>query len=49
MRSRLAELLGVDESRVNVKAKSGERVGPVGRGEAMQADAVVLLIKRASS
>lgn len=40
--SRLAELLNVRRDQVNVKAKTGERVGPVGRGEAMDADAVVI-------
>lgn len=43
IRARLAELLVLDADQVNVKAKSGERVGPVGRAEAMMADAVVLL------
>lgn len=43
IRKRLAELLEVSENQVNVKAKSGERVGPVGRGESISADAVVLL------
>jgi 2-C-methyl-D-erythritol 2,4-cyclodiphosphate synthase len=43
IRLRLSELLGVPADRVNVKAKSGERVGPVGRGEAIAADVVVLL------
>lgn len=45
IRRRLAELLSVDEEAINVKAKTGEHVGPVGRGEAMSADAVVLLAK----
>ena len=36
-------LVSVDQ--VNVKAKSGELVGPIGRGEAISADAVVLLLK----
>jgi 2-C-methyl-D-erythritol 2,4-cyclodiphosphate synthase len=40
---RLAELLGTELEAVNVKAKTGEQVGPVGRGEAIAADAVVLL------
>lgn len=40
--SRLAELLGVRRDQVNIKAKTGERVGPIGRGEAIDADAVVL-------
>ncbi|QDT18194.1 2-C-methyl-D-erythritol 2,4-cyclodiphosphate synthase [Alienimonas californiensis] len=43
--ARLAELLGVSPDVVNVKAKSGEAVGPVGRGEALTADAVVLLFR----
>ena len=43
IRKRLAELLGVSADQVNVKAKSGEAIGPVGRGEAIVADAVVLL------
>jgi 2-C-methyl-D-erythritol 2,4-cyclodiphosphate synthase len=41
---RIAHLLGIDESRVNVKAKTGERVGPVGLQEAMDADAIVLIV-----
>ena len=43
IRRRLAELLKVQEDQINVKAKSGEAVGPIGRGEAISADAVVLL------
>ena len=42
--ARLGELLGCDA--VSVKAKTGERVGPVGRGEAVYADAAVLLYRR---
>ena len=40
---RLAAALGLPRHRVNVKAKTGESLGPVGRGEAIAADAVVLL------
>jgi 2-C-methyl-D-erythritol 2,4-cyclodiphosphate synthase len=43
MKMRLAQLLHVQEDRINLKAKTGEKVGPVGRREAMQAEAVVLL------
>ena len=43
MKLRLAQLLHVQEDRINLKAKTGEKVGPVGRREAMQAEAVVLL------
>ncbi|NOX56124.1 MAG: 2-C-methyl-D-erythritol 2,4-cyclodiphosphate synthase [Planctomycetes bacterium] len=45
IRTRLAELLGIDEQFVNVKAKTGEKVGPIGRGEAISADAIVLLVR----
>lgn len=43
--ARIAEMLGTTVDRVNVKAKTGERVGPIGRGEAIDADAVVLLVR----
>jgi 2-C-methyl-D-erythritol 2,4-cyclodiphosphate synthase len=43
--ARIAELLGVTIGQVNVKAKTGEKVGPIGRGEAIDADAVVLLVR----
>jgi 2-C-methyl-D-erythritol 2,4-cyclodiphosphate synthase len=45
IRRRVAELLGIDAEAVNVKAKTGEQVGPIGRGEAIAADAVVLLMR----
>ena len=43
IRERLSAVLSVPKERINVKAKSGEQVGPVGRGEAISADAVVLM------
>ncbi len=43
IRDNLARLLGLEESAVNVKAKTGEHVGPIGRGEAISCHAVVLL------
>jgi 2-C-methyl-D-erythritol 2,4-cyclodiphosphate synthase len=43
IRERMAELLGISVDRVGFKAKTGERVGPVGRQEAMMAEAVVLI------
>lgn len=43
IRASLARLLRVDPSAVNVKAKTGERVGAIGRGEAIACQAVVLL------
>ncbi len=45
IRRRLAELLQIPVDSVNVKAKTGERVGPVGREEALSADAVLLLTR----
>ena len=42
---RIAELVGVEAERVNVKAKTGEGVGPVGLGESVEARCVVLLAK----
>jgi len=44
IRDRLAELLGVPAGDVNVKAKTGERVGHIGRAEAIGCQATVLLI-----
>src|SRR6516164_5108025 len=43
MRQSLANLLGVAEAAVNVKAKTGEGVGVIGRGEAISCQAVVLI------
>ena len=43
IRANLAGLLGVEPDAVNVKAKTGEHVGPIGRGEAIACEAVVLL------
>lgn len=47
IRGRIAELIGVAADAVNVKAKTGEKVGPVGREEAMTAEAIVLLAREA--
>jgi len=43
MRQRIAELLDIGVDQVNVKAKTAEKMGPVGQGQAMEARAVVLL------
>lgn len=43
IRRRLAEILEVDVEQVSVKAKTGERVGPVGREEAIQAEAIAMV------
>ena len=44
----LARLLNLPADCVNVKAKTGEKVGPIGRGEAMDADAIVLVARKSS-
>lgn len=46
IRQRVAGLLGLDESRVGLQAKTGERVGTIGRCEAIMAQAVVLLFSQ---
>lgn len=43
IRESLATVLEVEIACVNVKAKTGERIGEIGRGEAIAAQAVVLL------
>jgi len=43
IRARVAQTLGLPIDQVNVKAKTAEKMGPVGLGQAMQARAVVLL------
>ena len=43
MRARLSEIAGVAEARVNVKAKTGEARGTVGRGEVVDAIVIVML------
>ena len=45
IRSSIAKVLGVTESQVNVKAKTAEKMGPVGEGLSMEARAVVLIHK----
>lgn len=46
MCQRMAEVLGVDVGQVNVKAKTAEKMGPVGEGRAIEARAVALLVRR---
>ena len=43
MRSRIADTLHVEVGRVNVKAKTAEKLGPVGQGLAIEARAVALI------
>jgi len=43
IRANLAELLGLPADAVNVKAKTGERVGHIGRAEALACQVVALI------
>jgi len=43
MRTRIAQALDLTPGQVNVKAKTAEKLGPVGAGQAIEARAVVLL------
>lgn len=48
MRTRIAQVLGLQAAQVNVKAKTAEKLGPVGQGQAIEARAVVLLLGSAA-
>ena len=48
MRQRIAQALLLSVDQVSVKAKTAEHMGPVGRGEAIEARAVCLLTKASS-
>jgi len=43
MRARIAGALGLDLEQINIKAKTAEKMGPVGLGQSIEARAVVLL------
>ncbi|HEY1395127.1 2-C-methyl-D-erythritol 2,4-cyclodiphosphate synthase [Roseateles sp.] len=45
MRQRLAEVLGIAPEQINVKAKTAEKMGPVGELKAIEARAVCLLVR----
>lgn len=45
IKSSVAKALGVHPDQVNVKAKTAEKLGPVGMGQSMEARAVVLLAR----
>lgn len=46
MKGRLAKVLGIDDSRISIKAKTAEGIGSAGRVEVAHAQAVVLLMNR---
>ena len=43
MRTRIAEALALETEQINVKAKTAEKMGPVGLGQSMEARAIVLI------
>jgi 2-C-methyl-D-erythritol 2,4-cyclodiphosphate synthase len=43
MAERIATALGIGANQVNVKAKTAEKLGPVGQGQSIEARAVVLI------
>ena len=45
MRLRIAEVLGLQPDQINIKAKTAEKMGPVGQGDAMEARAIALLFR----
>ncbi len=45
IRARIAQVLGMAVEQINVKAKTAEKMGPVGLGQAMEARAIALLYK----
>ena len=45
MRARIAQVLGLAVDQVNVKAKTAEKMGPVGEGRSIETRAVCLLVK----
>lgn len=45
MIERLSSVLNIDKERINIKAKTAEKMGPVGLGQSIEARAVVLLFK----
>lgn len=47
IRRKLSEMLGLPLDAVSVKAKTSEGLGPVGRGEAVEAHATALLVRAA--
>ena len=49
MCARIAQALGLEAGQVNVKAKTAEKLGPVGQLQSMEARAAVLLFRSAAA
>jgi 2-C-methyl-D-erythritol 2,4-cyclodiphosphate synthase len=46
MRRRIAEVLSIDIEQIGLKAKTGEKVGPIGREEVIEAQCAALLVRK---
>lgn len=46
MKRKLAAALGIRADQISIKAKTGEGIGEIGRGEAVRADAIALIERR---
>ncbi|MDR2345094.1 MAG: 2-C-methyl-D-erythritol 2,4-cyclodiphosphate synthase [Planctomycetaceae bacterium] len=46
IRNRIAEIISINPSQINIKAKTGEHIGIIGREEAISAQCVALLYKK---
>ena len=45
MISNISQDLGIQERNINIKAKTAEHLGPIGRGEGIEAEAICLISK----
>ena len=46
MKEKIASLLDIEDSQVNIKATRGEKLGYIGRSEGVAAEAVVLIARK---
>lgn len=46
IRHSIAEIIGIEDSQVNIKATTTEMIGPIGKGEAAASQSVALIEKR---